>query len=324
MHLMQYTQTKQALGGDITIGFVADYDQNAADKLFVQLWHYVYTFERLFSRFLPSSELSILNRSAGVPMSISQEFKNLLTAAKSMAEMTDGLYNPFILPALQKSGYKKSVMPGYENDPVDDYSRRSVVAIDRLVIDGNRVTIPHDSALDMGGCGKGYLADRLRDIMNTAGVANYWMNLSGDIATAGHDQNAKSWAVDIQNSRDLQSVSDWSIACPIEPFAIATSGTFKRKGHSVDYDWHHIIDPITLKPAQTDIRLATICAPTTLQADVLASCAIILGSDKAPDWLRSHGVSDFLLQCEDATGVFEKQFGTAILKESMNTAGVGK
>ena len=324
MHLVQYAQTKQALGGDITIGFLTGGNQAAADKIFVQLWHYVYTFERSFSRFLPASELSTLNRSAGVSMSVSSEFKDLLAAAKSMAEITNGLYNPFILPALQKSGYKKSVMPGYENDPVDDYSRRNVVTIDRLHIDGNRVNIPHDSALDMGGCGKGYLADRLREIMNTAGVSNYWINLSGDIATAGYDQDIKPWVIDIQNANDLGSVLEWTVVCPVEPFAIATSGTFRRKGHSADYDWHHIIDPITLRPARTDVRLATVCAATTLQADVLASCAVILGSDRAPDWLRSHGASDYLLQCEDPTGVFEKQFGTAIIKESMNTAGVGK
>ncbi len=183
-----------ALGGDVTLSLVSDKPSDDISKIFDELWRYVYTFERSFSRFIPMSELSIFNRSAGVKTTISAEFRNLLLAAKDMSFKTKGIYNPFILPALQKSGYKGSAVVGYEEDPVDDFSRRHVGTVEQLEIGDDWAVIPFDTALDMGGCGKGYLADLLGTLIMSKGISNYRLSLGGDIATCGTDELGNRWA----------------------------------------------------------------------------------------------------------------------------------
>ena len=315
MLLRRLSQTKLALGSDVTLAIVTDMSDDLADKLFVALWRQVYLFERRFSRFLLSSELTTFNRATGLKNPISSEFKELLMVAKQFGIETGGLYNPFVTPALQNAGYKKSALPGYENDKQIDYSNRRVVANEKLEIGDTWALMPYNTAIDLGGIGKGYLADKIGEILHKFSVQGYWLSFGGDISTFGMDENGNNITLDIQNANNLNFTTNWIINCPTNNFAIATSGAMKRVNQEDDGDWHHIIDPATLKPAKSDIKMATVCADTVTRADVLASCAIILGSKKAPAFLKKHGVKSALLQCIDENGVlFEKKFGSNISK----------
>lgn len=319
MRLSEASQTKQALGGDITLSIVTSLAPEVTNLMFDELWRQVYVFEKRFSRFLPMSELSVFNRAAGMKTLVSPEFKKLLASAKELGIKTSSLYNPFILPALQRAGYIQSATPGYENDAQEDHSHKQVVTVEHLAIGDAWASIPYGTALDMGGCGKGYLADQLgQSLRDQAGIEGYWLSLGGDVSTWGHDAFGKNILLGIQDAEDLDSNTDWVINCSGGHTGIATSGTFRRQNQNDGKSWHHIIDPISLSPAVTDIRLATVCAGSALEADVLASCAIILGSEKAPAFLKKHGATAALLQCTDNMGEnLDIKFGSMIRKSSL-------
>lgn len=313
MRLRELSQTKLALGGNVTIAMVTAMPIDEGDKIFEVLWRQVFTFERQFSRFTPKSELTLFNRLQGVRTNISTEFKDLLTHTKKLSLETDGLFNPFILPLLQKAGYMKSAMPGFENDAKIDYTGRRLVGVEKLEIGDDWATIPYGTAIDMGGIGKGYLADQLCRTLDGLPIQGYWMSLGGDVATSGKDANGNNLSLNIQSAKNLDEKSVWIVDCPIKYSAAATSGTFRRKNQFSNKSWHHIINPLTLEPVVTDVRLATVCADTATRADVLASCAVILGSKKAPNFLKKHGIKSALLQCVDDNGVaFEVKFGPRI------------
>lgn len=294
MLLTEYTSTKKALGGPVTLGFVGAKNSNDADELMKQLWLEVYTFEKQFSRFLNTSELSRFNQRAGSKVDISPAFEQLLRAAQQQARTTGGLYNPFILPALQKAGYVGTADVDYVDDEATDYRKRTVADASQLEIGEGYARIPYATALDLGGCGKGYLADQLGAILREAGVVGYWLELSGDIAAFGHDADGNPVTVAVQSAAG-DALSE-PIICPLSPSGVATSGTFRRTTQLKTLSSHHIIDPRTLLPAKTDIALATVLADTALDADVLASCAVIVGSDEAPEYLREHGARAWILQ----------------------------
>ncbi len=298
-----------ALGSNVDINIVTSTPTKEMDALFSDLWIAIFNFEKRFSRFLPDSELSAFNRSAGIKQQISPEFRDLLLTAKSLSQKTGGLYNPFILPALQRAGYMHSAVPGYEGDAVDDFSNNQVVAHDQLEVGDTWARIPYGTALDMGGCGKGYLADELRPLLNVPGILGYWVSMGGDVMTYGHDAEGKTWKIDVQSAVDTSKASDWYIECPSSHFAIATSGTFRRPSQSAKKDWHHIIDPRTLQSAETDVRLATICMDSSVQADVVASCAVILGSKKAGAFLKQQNVDAYMLQAQRASKYFVQKNG---------------
>lgn len=291
--MTQYYQECVALGSKTGISLVSGTSPHEVDKLFSEIWKAIFHFERQFSRFLPASELSMFNRNAGSKQFITQEFRSLLVTARELAIESGGLYNPFILPALQKNGYKHSRVPGYEHDNVDDHSHKSVTSIDRLEIGNEWARIPYGTALDLGGCGKGYLADQLKNTLPSS-VTGYWLSLGGDIAVGGHDEKGDPWKVHIQSSDDPDINVGYLVAST--NCGIATSGTIVHQGKTHDKTWHHLIDPRTGNPANTDVLLATVCDESSVRADVFASCAVILGSKQGKMFLKNVGIKDVVFQ----------------------------
>ena len=206
MRLNSISQTNFALGSEATITLISSQSEQQLSPLFATIWRTIFTFERRFSRFIPMSELCAFNRSAGIKTIVSEEFKDLLLTATSFAKATNGLYNPFILPALQHAGYKTSLVHGYENDKIEDYSHKKVVNIERLEIGNNWARIPYGTAIDLGGCGKGYLADKLRSLVVANNIHGYWISLSGDVATSGVDELGSNHTIYIQDANNLSGM----------------------------------------------------------------------------------------------------------------------
>lgn len=312
---MQYHQEQLALGSIAQISLVAHHNRVIETKdILSDLWRQIFTFERQFSRFLPQSELSIFNRNAGSKQLISSEFRKLLTSTKKIALSVDGLYNPFILPALQAAGYGASLVKGHQHDAYDDYSNRHVVNVDQLVIGYNWAKIPEDTAIDLGGCGKGYLADQLAEIVESK-VKGYWISLGGDVVFGGLSDSLQPWRIAIQRAKSETDSKDigWVSLTSQKRCAVATSGTTGRFGTKQGKLWHHIINPYTLQPSEADVLTATLCSKSAFKADVLASCAVILGSKSAIKFLKHQQISSALLQCRsNSKGDYNVHYGNAI------------
>lgn len=320
MRLKQYTQNNYGLGSDIRLSIVSSLSTEKVNTIFKTMWYTIFKFERQFSRFIPESELSVFNRRAGLKNYISNDFVKLLRTSENLSRRTNNLYNPFVLPALHRAGYIQSAAPGYENDVQENYSKRSVTLPERLKIGEDWAQIPHGTALDLGGCGKGYLADLLATYLDSQKTDGYWLSLGGDIITKGLDENNTAIQVAIQSAKNPQIRHHNQITCPVSTLAIATSGTFVRENQKNTGLRHHIIDPQTTRPANTDVVLATVCASSAVLADVLASCAVILGSKEAVPFLIKQGASSVLLQCYDKKqGMFDIVYGDNISKPKRAT-----
>jgi thiamine biosynthesis lipoprotein len=285
-------QERQALGSRIQLALVVGDRQDEA-PLFQQLWLELLLFEKRCSRFLPASELSTFNRAAGTRQPLSPEFRDILVAAQRMAHQTAGLYNPFVLPALQRSGYKNSLLPGHQTDDTDDFSDRRVVVADRLEVADTWARIPYGTAIDLGGCGKGYIGDVLAGQALQQKLSGFWFAIGGDVIAYGADEQQQPWTVYLQpDPKADQDQRIGQVAVPTDGlYAVATSTSLYRRGQQAGKAWHHIIDPRSGRPADSDITVATVCDGSLLRADVLASCLIIVGSGQAAELVHQHKLS---------------------------------
>jgi len=185
----------------------------------------------------------------------------------------------------------------HADDVSDDFSLRSVVAHDELELGGDWGRIPYGTAIDLGGCGKGFIADKLAAIVeDIPWVSGYWFSLGGDIICKGLDESGVPWRVGIE-SADTENTNVVANAITTgERTAVATSAITARIGHKDNVAWHHIINPKTLQPATTDLIGASIMSQSALSADVLATCAIIEGGRKAQNYLKRYKIQGILLQ----------------------------
>lgn len=284
-------QERRALGCRIQLVLVMDeVSQEAADDLMRALWLEILYFEKRCSRFLPDSELSQFNRQAGTKQPVSAELADILAKAADMARRTGGVYNPFILPALQKAGYVGSLESDYAGDATDDFSDRSVVSADRLELGDGWARIPYNTALDLGGCGKGYIGDRLAAMVGGRDdLAGYWFSIGGDTVLGGTDEAGVPWTLYLQpDPKSDDRIGEIVMPAGPGPWAVATSSTRYRKS-SRSGAWHHIIDPRSGRIADSELELAVVHGRSLLVADVLATCVLIVGRGAASDVLADCG-----------------------------------
>jgi thiamine biosynthesis lipoprotein len=289
-----YQQYKYVLGSDAYLTIVAP-KSATLEKVFYKLWQTIDEFEKKFSRFLPTSELSNLNKRAGENVELSKEFIGLLKLTKQLSLNTKELFNPFILPSLQKAGYIGSWPNTNQKKAEINYLEREITDISLLHIGENWASIPKNSALDFGGIGKGYLLDLLAKLMPKQ-LNNFWFSIGGDLICRGSDVEGHDWKINIQDALNPKENIGFISNQKGQQLAVATSGITKRKGHYNKKKWHHIIDPKSTKPAITDVLTATVSTESGATADVYAKCLVIIGSKKAPNFIQQNKIQAAALQ----------------------------
>jgi FAD:protein FMN transferase len=295
----RYQTYLKALGSDIYITLISDQDSAKINIITDNLIAMINRFEQQFSRFLKSSELTNFNNNAGKKIAISNSFKKLLVAAKEMSLETKGLYNPFILPDLQKAGYLTSMSEENNNKTINDYRLCKIVSIDKLDIDQTTAKIPKNTALDFGGIGKGYLLGELGSYLKPKPLSGYWISLGGDILCSGYDLNNANWQIAIQNAQFTNKITDYISNKDGATLAIATSGITKRKGINNGITWHHIIDPRTSMPVENSILTVTVTSKNPVFADIYAKCIIIDGEKSVNVYKRLGKIDSYLIQFKE-------------------------
>lgn len=247
-----------------------------------------HAIEERFSRFRPSSELSLLNAAAGGEVVVSPEMFALLSLCVAYHRLSRGLFDPAVLHSLEAAGYDRS----FELVPrqVADVPRPTAVPMKRslgeLVMDRERpaVRAPPDMRLDLGGIGKGYAVDRAAEILAPAG--DFLIDAGGDIYASGDGPDGPGWLVSIGNP--LHEGEELALI-QLRDRALATSTTARRAWQRGGRWLHHLIDPRTGQPAETDIVSASIVALTAVAADVFAKVALVLGFEEGSAFLRARG-----------------------------------
>ncbi len=239
--------------------------------------------EACLSRFRPESELSRLNRNNRNDCAVSAEFFGVLEAARWLWEATGGLFNPAILPVLERAGYNRSfeqIAEGIGIETLHHAQPQDVLHVAfpsaaPFDLNRNRRSIRRSAGtqLDLGGIGKGWTVDRAADGLQRAGP--FLLNAGGDLYAHGYqDDTERGWSIAIEDPRSPdRSVLQIRLANR----ALATSSIARRRWVQAGSMQHHIIDPRIGRPAQTDCLSVTVIAARTTIAEAHAKVALILG-----------------------------------------------
>jgi len=230
--------------------------------------------EEILSTWIPTSELSRVNTSAGImPVHVSPETMTVVRRALQAGEMTNGGFNVVIGPAVEAW----SVTEG-QHIPTESEleALRPLVDVMAVHVDVREQTIYLEKAgmrIDVGGIGKGYAADQAVMAMKKAGASAGVVALSGDIKTFGQLPGGKRFPVGIQHPRQEGSVLAW---IDLQDEAISTAGDYERFFERDGVRYHHILDPRTLQPARS-CQSVTVVAREGIWADGLDTGIFVMG-----------------------------------------------
>jgi thiamine biosynthesis lipoprotein len=228
--------------------------------------------EAKWSRFLADSEISALNRNAGTPVAVSPETITLVHRAAEAWRLSGGAFDPTVLGAMIRAGYDRS----FELLGPAPVAGRSVLGIGAadIRIDGDEVTIPAGTGFDPGGIGKGLAGDLVCAEMMAAGAAGVCVNLGGDVRVMGASPTGDGWTIAVEHPWMEAPIA----LLGVRDGAVATSTTLRRRWATGGETRHHLIDPQTGGPSDTDLTLATVVAADGWRAEVLAKAVMLAGS----------------------------------------------
>ncbi len=234
----------------------------------------IHRLEELLSTWIPTSELSLVNTSAGVmPVSVSPETMAVVQGAIQVAEMTDGGFNIAIGPAVEAW----NVLEGRRIPTEPELKAlRPLLDLKAIHADVRERTIFLEKGgmrIDVGGIGKGYAADQAVMAMKKAGASAGVVALSGDIKTFGQLPGGKKFPVGIQHPRKEREVLAY---IDLEDEAISTAGDYERFFERDGVRYHHILDPKTLQPARS-CQAVTVIAREGIWADGLDTGIFVMG-----------------------------------------------
>jgi len=221
--------------------------------------------DRMFSRFIPRSELNRVNEASGRPILVSGLFADTLAVALQAARETDGLVDPTLGAALEAAGYTRDF-----SELIADPRPAGRACGPRPVgLVGRIVRMPEGAILDLNG------------VVKSLAVDDALALLSGDASvSAGGDLAARGPLTVTLPSGD---------AIELRKGALATSGCTKRRWLRGGEVQHHLIDPRTGRPSRSVWTEVTACGATCVAADVAAKAGFLLGED-GPGWLDTRGI----------------------------------
>ncbi len=242
-----------------------------------------------FSRFRPQSELSELNRAAGVPFAASDELFGAAQTAVDAAGAAGGLFDPLLATRMTELGYDRT----FDALPAAAEPRRLAAWIPGLwreiVLDPERRTIrlPAGSGMDLGGIAKGMAVDAALARLVAGGLPYAAVNAGGDLAVHGLPPGFTAWPILVEGAG--------SRVVTLRGGALATSTSVHRRWRVGSAQLHHLIDPITGFPSTSDVVLACVAGTSCAQAEVAAKAALLAGRAAGAAFMEQEKLAGLLV-----------------------------
>ena len=277
--------------------------------------------ERTFSRFREDSEVSAINRKRGDWTRVSELTFRLLEDAWQAYVATGGIFNPFLGAHLRQAGYDGSFETLSQKGPARRKEEKDkdcsaaplgcpadqpVLLFDAAA---GAVLLAEKAELDLGGFAKGWIAQHTAERLLWSGTKAGLIDAGGDIILWGSEPRQGVWGVEVSHPLNPDDgIADlWLEGMT----AMATSNVIKRSWvGSSGRRAHHILDPRTRRPVESDILQATVLTRDLAAAEQYAKSLIILGSAEGIPWLAG--------QNQAAAYIAVRQDGTILTSDNLS------
>lgn len=271
------------MGSRFDISIVAE-NQNDADTYIALAINEISRIEKLISSWDPKSQTSDINRNSGIkPVKVDEELYKLIERSIKISKLTEGAFDISYasMDNIWKFDGSMTEMPSTEA------IKKSVtkVGFEKIILNEESQTVflkQEGMKIGFGAIGKGYAADKAKELLQTKGVVAGIINASGDLNTWGKQPNGKDWMVAIVNPLNKKKVFSW---LPVKNSAVVTSGNYEKFIKFNDILYSHIIDPRTGYPS-SGILSASIFTTNAELADALATSVFVMGVEVGLDFIN--------------------------------------
>ncbi len=259
---------------------IYDMPAKEAEAILENAFAEIRRYESIFSRTVEESEIYKINNAKGTPVEVSDDVIEVLEQSMYMSVISEGKFDVTVgeLTSIWNFTGENPSVP----DKEDVEKALQSTDYNNIVIEGNTVVLTNaQTQIDLGGIAKGYIADRITEYLKECGVASAVINLGGNIALVGTKPDGSMWNIGIERPYSDRTELIGSVA--VRDATVVTSGVYERKFEEDGVLYHHVLDPETGFPAETDLEAVTITAAAGNSGfcDALATICLMLGTDEA-------------------------------------------
>lgn len=230
-------------------------------------------------------------------------FTQVFALAQEISGKTDGAFDITVAPLVNAWGF--GFKKGLPADSAAIDSLRQYVGYGTVSLQDGKITKTHpQTMLDCSAIAKGYGCDAVARTLDEAGVANYMVEIGGEIVAKGNNDKGKKWAVGINKPIDDATGQDNSLQeiIRISDMSMATSGNYRNFRYEGGRKVSHTVNPKSGYPVEHSLLSATVIAADCATADALATAFMVMGLEKAKAYCHGNTTIDAFFIYSDADG----------------------
>lgn len=253
------------------------------------------TFNSEFSTYQNDSVITRLN---GLKMNerlkVSPRFIQMLELAKKLSQDTEGAFDPTLSPVIKLWGFGGGKRAG---PPSEAELKEAQNKMGLKYLHWNQkgeVWKTREISLDVNGFAPGWAGDLIGEMLETHGVQDYMVDISGEILVKGSRSPQAQWVLGIEKPSTAPG-QVVQVAFRLSDAALATSGNYRQYFNEQGKRYSHILDPRTGRPVEHHISSASVIATTAAEADAWGTAMMVYG-EEGVELAEKKGIKSYLIK----------------------------
>lgn len=270
--------------------FSITYDSNSGD-LQSDIDQIIIDMDKSMSLWDTSSKISRINSSLK-EVEADAYFTKVFDLSAKINEETKGAFNPCLFPLVKYWGFAKD---RFHPDSIE----KKKITIDTLIkyVQWGMVQKTgtntyqrkhHRSGIDFNGIAQGYTVDVVAELFDRKGIANYMIEIGGEVKAKGTNQHSKTWKIGIDKPISDSTTRQLQAIVELDNLSIATSGGYRKFYEKDGRKYSHTIDPRTGMPVEHRLLSVSVITKGCAEADAYATAFMVMGAPKTVEFTKSH------------------------------------
>lgn len=278
--LKKVSQTRLAMGTYVTVTAI-DESRDQAEQAIGCAFEKMDRLVAIFNRYDAATPLCLLNRD-GFIADPPPELVAVVNQSKDFNVLSRGAFDPTVKPLVDLFDKRFAQADATPPSATDIQHALELIGTDAVECSSERIGFARpEMGITLDGIAKGFIVDKMSNLLSRQGVANHLINAGGDIRTRGSALSNKPWVVAVE---DPKKTGDYPDFIEMNDGAVATSGSYE-----IYYDrekvFHHIVNPKTGRSPQESVS-ATVRARSVMEADALATALFVMKPENAVQFVH--------------------------------------
>jgi thiamine biosynthesis lipoprotein len=294
----QYQYSGSAMGTTYHVKVV--FDQPASELRMAELQKNTESvlsrIDHLMSTYKDDSEVSRFNRlMPGMPLRVSNQTIDVLTAASAISEQTTGAFDVTVGPLVDLWGFGSGSINSNKPDQNLIDSALELLDWSALSINETASVISKSKAIqvDLSAIAKGYAVDQVAAFLDSQKIDNYMVEIGGELVAAGVNQKSEPWRLGIEQP-DFGGRKAYTVVS-LHQRGLATSGDYRNYFEQDGIRYSHTIDPRTGYPVRHLLASVSVIADSCMTADALATALMVMGEVEGYQFALEQGVGAYFI-----------------------------